>query len=166
MTRKVIIVGLGDHPETPFNDDGWEVWATAQHDDMNCTRFYQVHTGPGIPDNELGRDLPAPLYCYDRTHLLADELRDYPLQEAINLTQGYLECSIAYMLAHAILEGVSAIHLARIGCPFDAHHIYQRSNLEYLIGIARAKGITVTVQENSELLKSFWPDGRYGRCPQ
>lgn len=166
MKRKVAIFGLGDYPEPRMDFHGWERWATAQHDDLDCHRFYQIHTG-ALPDYLVNavKELPAPVYGVQFMPE-AQAWREYPLQDALDLTGGYLECSIAFMIAHAILEGVAEIYIARVGAPMDDHYAYQRACIEHLIGIARGRGIKVSWQPNCCLCKSFWDGGIYGKCRQ
>jgi len=64
-----------------------------------------------------------------------------------------------YLLGFAILNEVDEIHLYGIDLLCDGEYEYQRPNAEYLIGVARGKGIKVHIPEESALCKF---DHRYG----
>ena len=64
----------------------------------------------------------------------------------------YLESSIAYMMALAILEKVDRIGIWGVDLHCESEYVYQRPNLEYLIGLARGKGIKVFIPPQSALL--------------
>lgn len=92
----------------------------------------------------------------------------YPMEEVAKLVgkatakgTPYLESSIAYMLAQAILEmrpgGIQNFNGDKIGIwGVDLHceseYAYQRPNLEYLIALARGLGIKVFIPPQSQLL--------------
>ncbi len=84
----------------------------------------------------------------------------YPIEEVTKLIgktangTPYLESSIAYMMAMAILELKSGDKIGIWGVDLhcDSEYAYQRPNLEYLIGLARGRGIKVIVPPQSALL--------------
>jgi hypothetical protein len=65
----------------------------------------------------------------------------------------YLESSIAYMVAQALLElkPVDRIAIFGVDLHCESEYAYQRPNLEYLIGLARGKGIKVYIPPQSAL---------------
>lgn len=72
------------------------------------------------------------------------------------------ESSIAYPMALAIRQRPDEIGLYGINMAGDDEYAYQRSNMQYLIGFARAKGIKVTIHPDSRLFESQWTAGIYG----
>ncbi len=84
----------------------------------------------------------------------------YPIEEVTRLIgktangTPYLESSIAYMMAMAILElkPGDKIGIWGVDLHCDSEYAYQRPNLEYLIGLARGRGIRVIVPPQSALL--------------
>jgi hypothetical protein len=66
----------------------------------------------------------------------------------------YLESSIAYMVAQALLELKPGDRVGIWGVDLhcESEYAYQRPNLEYLIGLARGMGIKVYIPPQSALL--------------
>ncbi len=102
----------------------------------------------------------VPVYMLDRQDDIAQSVR-YPIEDVTALIGNatgkktpYLESSIAYMLALAILELKPGDRVAIFGVDLhcDSEYAYQRPNLEYLIGLARGRGIKVIIPPQSALL--------------
>lgn len=73
-----------------------------------------------------------------------------------------IESSIAYMLDVAISRKPEAIGLYGVSMAGDEEYAYQRPNVAYLVGLARGRGIKVTIHPDSKLFASQWPEGIYG----
>lgn len=73
---------------------------------------------------------------------------------ATGKTTPYLESSLAYMMAQAILELKAGDRIGIWGVDLhcDSEYVYQRPNLEYLIGLARGRGIKVYIPPQSALM--------------
>ena len=71
----------------------------------------------------------------------------------------YLTSSISYMLVLAMYEGFKEIHLYGVDMLQEEEYYYQRTGLEYLIGLARGSGIAVYVPPQSALLKANYTYG-------
>lgn len=81
--------------------------------------------------------------------------------------QPYIESSLAAMVAHAIWEHAQGQTVRKIGLwgidlDSASEYAYQRPNMEYLLGFARALGIQIYIPKESHLMRSFWTCGRYG----
>jgi hypothetical protein len=161
---KVAIVGLSQATRHLVPKQGWQVWGLAW--DSNACRYdrtFEIHADwrkDGPKHEAKLRDCPN-LYMA-RADLPGST--QYP-KEAIDLAGGYLESSIAYMFALAMHEGAQEIGLWGVEMKSDEEYGYQKPNMEYLIGLARGKGITVTLPEGCALLKpsnQFGYHGRYG----
>jgi hypothetical protein len=93
----------------------------------------------------------------------------YPFDEVEQTTGDYWCSSIAYMFALALHEGAEEIALYGVDMRGDNdEYAYQRPNMEYLIGLARGRGVLVTLPDACSLCKFVSPhdrdyDGRYGR---
>lgn len=72
------------------------------------------------------------------------------------------ESSVAYPMALAIQNRPQEIGIYGINMAGDDEYAYQRPNMQYLIGYARAKGIEVTLHPASRLFESQWTAGIYG----
>jgi len=160
--RRVAVIGCGggmmDIPA------GFERWGLPWSGDSSYDLYFEMHgkEDPRIDDayRRNLKDLEVPILAREKFDDVPN-LKEYP-QGAVDGVGGYIESSIGYILAYAIHEGVDEIFICGVGAPFDHHYHYQRGNIEYLIGLARGKGITVNVHEDSELLSSCWPSGIYG----
>ena len=95
-------------------------------------------------------------------HYKGQELIQYPFEKVLDEVGGYLESSIAYMIAFALIEGIGELELFGVSMANNSEYVYQKANCEYLIGFARGKGMKVSISPGAPLLMSEWVAGRYG----
>ena len=150
--RKVAVIAMGpSEAYAPWRDPDWEVWCMAWHPFVwHAQRAFEIHPidlvmqcrKPDYPEvlQEIW-DQGIPLYFQS----------NYPLKEISSLVGDYFGSSPAYLIAMAIYEGVDHIGIWGLDLSEDIYD-HQRPNIEYLIGFARGKGITVEVHEMSKLL--------------
>jgi len=100
----------------------------------------------------------VPIYMLEKHDDIPMSVR-YPIEEITELVgkatgreTPYLESSIAYMLAQAVLEKVGRVGIWGVDLHCESEYAYQRPNLEYLIGLARGKGVKVYIPPQSALL--------------
>jgi len=102
----------------------------------------------------------VPVVMLERHEDIPTSVR-YPMEDVLALvgkatgkSTPYLESSIAYMLAQAILELKPGDRVGIWGVDLhcDSEYGFQRPNLEYLMGLARGKGIKVYIPPQSALL--------------
>lgn len=162
----VAIVGFTDHrAQAPLGNPEWEVWGLNElYRYMPVEKFhrwFELHPRADF-ERETGGDKPHieallkfPIPCYT-TELWADAPNVVPLpKENIEAACGtYMTSSIAWMLGLAIAEGFKRIGLYGVDMAQDTEYAEQRPCVEYLIGLARGKGIEVTVPATSDILKS------------
>jgi hypothetical protein len=104
-------------------------------------------------------ELTVPVYMLQKEHDIPYSVA-FPMQEVADKLgktchgTAYLESSIAYMMALAILEMKAGDRIGIWGCDLatGGEYAYQRPNMEYLIGLARGKGIGVYVPPQNALL--------------
>lgn len=176
--RKIAIVGRCDNTRghAPFDDDSWEIWGLAWDNLLRVDRLFEVHDhwktggyfeGGGDTANEdylaWLRGCACPIYLLEADPDVPTSVA-YPVDEVKKLVGGnpYLESSVGYMLALAILENADRIGIWGVDLSLDEEYAYQRPNTEYLIGLARGRGIKVFVPPDAALLSSAWDSGRYG----
>ena len=147
-----------------------ERWGLPWSGDSGYDMYFEMHHKTVRPFTDAYRkklrELEVPVIMQDA---FPDIPNSYAFpKEAVAAVNGYIESSIGYMLAYAIhiADEIDAIDIFGVGAPFDSHYVYQRANLEFLIGVACGAGIKVSVHENSELLTSFWNAGIYGFDPE
>lgn len=114
---------------------------------------------------------PFPVYLHDcreagcadlppetRSHTPYDfpnwpNARPFPFK-AIEAKYGqYFSSTPAWMLAFYLLEGYTEVGIYGIHLATEWEYIYQRPNMEFLIGMALAQGVQFTIPERSSLLK-------------
>ena len=161
MDLKVAIIGLASstHDQAPWDDVTWEKWGLPWDDAgwPKMSRHFEMHDMRLLMSDYSRRkegyfdrlkDCPA-LYTQE----------NYPF-EAVgeSIGQEYWNSSIAYIMAMAIHEGAKEIAIYGVDMSGSDEYGYQRPNMEYLIGLARGKGVKVTIPKESELCK-FQPTG-------
>lgn len=164
MGLKVAIVGLSpSHDLAPWNDSTWQKWGIVYDPNVyELDRVFEIHDIrqlKGQADwpwlSKRMQDLEL-VYVQHETPEIPNGV-PYPLEEVSKISD-YLCSSIAYMTLLAIHEGASEIAIWGVDMKSGEEYGYQKANMEYLIGLARGRGITVHVPDSSPLLK-FNPVG-------
>jgi hypothetical protein len=149
----------------PWHDETWELWSHA-----SCR-----HMGSRDPDllfdlhpPELWRDPTKktwdPKYATwlttNRIPIMMQKVYadvpasiKYPFATMITeFPRGYMTNHLAYMVALALMEGVT--HLAVYGCDYGTNSEYgpQRGSAEYWLGVAEGRGVRVLLPPGCDLL--------------
>lgn len=163
MGLKVAIVGMGESAKfAPWGDPAWQKWGLA-NDRVNFSRldcYFEIHDmalleqayGAGLEDYLERLGMCQRLYMQGA---YLPNATAYPFEQVIE----YLQSSIAHMFALAMTMA-HAISLYGVDMKSEGEYAYQKPNMEYLIGLARGRGIEVTIHESSPLCKN--PNVRYG----
>lgn len=145
----VVIVGMAPNRVIPENCELWGMlWDDEWH---RFDRLFDPHEPELYPlylDTDRIEDACVPVYLHN----------SMPIMDMIAITGDYYQCTPAYMLGMAIMEGVEDIIITGVTAREDRS--IQRANLEYLIGFARGRGINVEVIGDSDLL-TFTPIEHY-----
>lgn len=187
--KKVAIVGFASSTrlKAPFGDPAWEIWGMNQLYRFipRATRWFELHphTGPRsyLADQAPGTDYvgwmrtcPIPLYMVSRREDFPASI-GFPLEHLIEefglndvrpdmQGKGYFHSSVDYMLALAISEGFEQIGVWGVDMTHDTEWGYQKPSGSFWLGLARGRGIKVTLPVESALLNN---EGyRYGFDPQ
>ncbi len=173
--KRVAIVGLSQATRhlIPWYRGDWEVWGLAWDSSRyDLHRTFELHDMPDMVKDQpnLDKYLANIAQC-NRPYMVEKyipEATAYPYDEVIADVGDYFCSSIGLMLALAIHEKYDEIALYGIDMRADEEYAYQRANCEYLIGLARGRGIKVIVPEQSPLCKFESPPnreyaGRYGK---
>ena len=172
--RKVACLG-GAHTlkYTPWFDPTWELWAHASCRHL-CKRdpdlLWDLHP------SELWRDPKKKTWDPKYTKWIATNrvpimMQDvypdapasmrYPIEQVQTEFQlGYMANHLAYMVALALIQGVT--HLGIFGCEYDTNSEYgpQRGSAEFWLGIAWGRGVHICLPPTSSLLNR--PHLEYG----
>lgn len=175
--RKIAIIGKcsSTRHHSPMGMNDWEMWCLGWDPTPVVNRLFEIHANwQSFQGQDKGQDAgfhrrwlmyqKVPVYMNDVYEDIPNSVK-YPLDEVADLIgrtakgHPYLESSIAYMMALAMLEYSKNKEPMRIGLwgidmnP-DTEYSYQKPNMEYLIGFARGMGIKVFVPPESALLTS------------
>ena len=172
--KKIAIVGFtGSRDKAPWGDPEWEIWICNNlwklvpdqwhalfdlHDhatitsDPEQTAFLSGQDGmrPGGQDrvNLNGRPVvvwePLPEW---------QTAVPYPKAQTLQAFRPYFSNSISWMIAAAIAQQATEIHIYGVDMATNTEYAAQRPSCEYFIGLAEGMGIKVHVPDESDLLK-------------
>jgi len=148
-------------------DRTWEKWGLAWDLLPVCDRYFEMHAfWRNFRDNKEDAEehwrflagLSVPVYMRQVEKDIPTSV-EYPF-DAVGMcikqfNQGvpYLESSIAFMLGLAILEKADWVGVWGVDMGTTTEYFYQRPNMEYLIGLARGRGIKVVIPTACALMK-------------
>ena len=109
------------------------------------------------------RKHPGPIYT-SIVHPDFPSLVEYPLQDVIGAVgTAYFNNTVAYAVVYAIHIGVKKLSL--FGCDYSygeaGHEGTGRACVEFWLGVAAAKGVHVSVSDNSTLMDAMHPDRKF-----
>lgn len=164
MGLKVAVIGLSPttHGKAPWIDAEWQKWGLpwdahwARLDrafELHDLRLLEgEHSRRGADYMDRLRGIGS-LFMQEAYPSIGNAMR-YPFEAvAESIGAYYFNSSIAYALALAIHEGAEEIGIWGVDMKGEDEYAYQRPNMEYLIGVARGKGIKVYVPDESPLCK-------------
>jgi hypothetical protein len=160
--RKIAVVGLAPSTrnQAPFEDSAWEKWGLAQDVESYpyLNRAFEIHPLSFVKSlnrpyrsEERMREFDIPLYMQEAYPEIPNAIA-YPIEDVISVVGDYFNSSVAYMIGLAILEEVDCIGIWGVDMAGDDEFGYQRPNAEYMIGVARGKGIDIVIPKESSLL--------------
>lgn len=175
--KRIAIVGFASSTrmQAPFDDQTWEIWAMNQlyRYIPRATRWFEMHQHEGpysyVADMVPGTDYiswmrgcPIPLYMVSRHPEFPNSIT-YPLDQMIaEFGTDLFHSTVDYMMALAIHEGFEEIGIWGIDMAHDTEYEHQRPSGSFWCGMARGKGIKVTIPPESALLHKAH---RYGYEP-
>lgn len=177
--RKVCIVGFAKTSRdlAPYSDPEWEIWGVndAWSFAHRADRWFEVHS-TWIYEWELRRskghldwlrqfgEAGGIVYLLDARPDMPHAVA-YPFETVCNAlwperaaegdhktSRPYLTSSIAYMQALAIAEGFREIAVVGVDMAADSEYAAQKPCCEYLIGLAKGRGIKCWLPETCGLL--------------
>ena len=164
--RKIAILGTAPSSIAlaPYNDPSWEIWniGANQVHGQRFDRWFELHTkyvlesaGAWVPRlpflKEAGNKLIVGHLC---TNEELPEAQLFPLKEITEVFGSYFTSTVAWMIALAIYEGVDQIGLWGVDMIGDLEYSYQRSGCEYMLGIAKGRGIKIVLPPQCPLLRA------------
>jgi len=169
---KVAIIGTAPSSRmlAPFDDPDFEIWGCSPYfnietktfcDLPRMTRFFELHkfNEPALVEKLREAEVDGykrwlkSLECEVITQEPLENCVIYPVDSIVAEFGDYFTNSIAYMIAYAIQEGASEIHLYGVDMAASDEYGSQRPSCEYFLGVAAGRGIKVFVPKVSDLLK-------------
>ena len=173
---KVAIVGFADGHRrlAPWTDPTWEIWGLNRlHSAMTdvpfrADRWHEMHDLRKFYENDVEhrewmRRFPGPIYIRPQDVGVYDipTAQPYPvnaiLEDFGDGSHAYMTNSISWQVAMAIGMGFKEIALFGVDMAQDVvlgnEYRGQRPSVEFLIGYAVGKGITVHIPDGSDILK-------------
>ena len=167
--RKVCTVGFAETTKylVPYEDTSYEVWSLNQHYRFmpRASRWFEIHQRKDyladmVKDTDyLGwlQRCQMPLYVTDLHADLPtaipfpiEAFRDLaPIWEQDRATglyrkREYMQSSLLYMLALAVMEDFDLISLYGIDLVVGKEYHYQKPNMEWFLGFAQGRGYEIT----------------------
>ena len=164
--RKIAIIGGARTIRfVPWHDPTWELWSHASCRDK-CARepdvLFDIHP-PELWKNPKNKWWDPTYYTWlQQNHLPIYMQEHYPEvpasirfpfeQMVTEFPRGYMTNSLCYMVALALMEGVT--HVGIYGCHYDSSSEYaaQRGCAEYWLGLAEGRGVQVLIPPGCDLL--------------
>lgn len=166
--RKVVICGTGAGIQrAPFDKTGYEFWGLQGHWSLGkkFNRVYELHTPKALDGMNI--EVAAGDWLYKNvSHCHPKATKCFGNAEIFNF-QKYLDkygksafaCSISWMLAEAIEEKVDEILIYGVTLSGKEEYKRQKPSVYAFVLVARALGIKVYVDRESELFSNGWVYG-------
>lgn len=189
--KKVAIVGFAETTrlKAPFHDQSWEIWAMNQLYRFipRATRWFEIHPHEGphsyladaVPGTDYAKwlaECPIPVYMVSHKPEFPTSVT-YPFRQMIEefgledirpdaRDKGYFHSSVDYMIALAISEGFQEIGVWGVDMTHDSEYGYQKPSGSFWLGVAKGRGIKLTLPKESALLKNEGYAYGYDPLPQ
>lgn len=173
--RKVGLIGGAPNSLAcaPWQDPSWEFWAHASvvlaTPKGRCDRLFDLHPKRCFMEEQKHgfanyyqflKRCRTPIYMQEQYEAIPAAVK-YPLTLVMQQWPGTPFGSItAYMIALALLEGVTHLGLFGIEYAHASEYEEQRANAEHWVGIAKGSGVAVVIPAVSPFCHE--PTLRYG----
>lgn len=163
MKKKVCIIGTASTMlKTPWDDKSFDFWACSPvitHPGMEKKKFnllFELH-GENYYLNEKILERLNKVTCPILMKKKVDKIKTsekLDFEKMIEFFNGrkYYTSTISFMIAYAIMQGYSEIHLYGVHMSASEEYGHQRQACEYWLGVAEGRGIKIYVPEESEIL--------------
>jgi len=162
---KVNIIGLGSSwKKAPMEGETWSMNAIVLKRPVKL--IFSMHpidewlqtATYGEEVLEKMQELDIPVITVEKDERLPNATL-FPIDE---MPSKYFTNSIAYMIAYAIYEGATTIHLYGVPLVLKDEYREQRACIEFWLGMAMGKGIDVTIYGGTSLFTNGVHAGLYG----
>ena len=177
--RRIAIVGTAPTwKDVPWDDPTLEVWCLNDMWVMNlprADRWYDLHPFHKMIFREKDQpinqhDVPAgyfvrpaghlewlkkqtiPVYVQDAAQLGSPSAKTFPRAAILERFGPHFASTPAWMIAHALMEGATEIHIYGIHLATEWEYVRQKPNLLFFIGLAAAMGCKLVLPRGCPLL--------------
>lgn len=165
--RKIALIGYAPNVRhTPWSDPTIEIWGL---NDQPWTMpridvLFEIHSPDVIKQEghwDRLKEFNRPIFMQDHYDEIPTSIR-YPMEAVTQefridgTDRPFLTCSASLMLAVAIMSQPTPERIDVYGVDMaqDTEFSHQRPSCEFFLGVAYGKGIKVSVQNSSDLLKA------------
>lgn len=147
--KEVVILGKG-HTRILCPISHSNIWGVNDvfnivNPEIMPSRIYDLHDNRHLSDNWLRNDKFRGEFI---------NKKNFPLKEILNTFNiSYFTNSISYMIAHAIYERYDTISLYGVDMVQELEFIYERPCVDFWLGYAMAKNISIVLPATSSFLK-------------
>lgn len=165
--KKVAIVGKAPSSRglAPFDDPTWEIWTCStlgvNKEVPRISRHFEIHPLDWYRKKDAMRPYydwltrcKMPVYLSKVDPAIPTGVA-YPLDTIVERFGSYFTNTVSWMMALAIHEHASHIHVYGVDMAADTEYGTQRPSCEYFLGLARGIGIDIYVPPQADLLKSY-----------
>ena len=171
LEKRVALIGaMPSRRHAPLDDPRWEVWSLNRilpidrHGRLRSDRWFELHPWTAQDEHDIAwlHENPVPCYTLDTWPWVTNSVR-FPLEQvqAAFPKRSYYTCTFAFQIALALLEGVQEIGLWGVDLPLGSprEQTVERACVEYWLGLAEGRGVTITLPEECTML---WRPYLYG----
>lgn len=161
--KKIAIIGFTPtRDEAPWADPTFEKWACNNlhlhlRPDQPWDRLYDLHDYKTISSDKAHeaflRTCDKPVFVWQPRPEWPASV-EFPKQDVLDSFGNYFTNSISWMVAHAILEGVTELHIYGVDLAQGTEYANQRPSCEHMLGVAQGRGVKIFIPQTSDLLKT------------
>lgn len=163
---KLVIVGTANTwNKAPYKDESFDFWGlNGLHgftDQAGVSpRFqmwFQIHKKERVFEQKQHlawlKSCPLPILMQDHYEEIPSSIK-YPKDEIMERYRNYFESTFSWMFTLAMEMGYEEIQVFGVHVSADSEYVLQRPNVEYLLGLAEGRGISVYVPPEADILQS------------
>ena len=171
--KKIAIVGFtASKDEAPWGDPSFEIWICNNLWKFCPNYWHRLYDLHGAKDTVKDKEHAAFLQGQPQKHQDGTEIRldprpvfcfepqkdwptakEFPRKEINDKLGRYFTNSISWMIAHALMEKVTELHIYGVDLATSGEYSAQRPSCEWMIGVATGMGVKVYIPPQSDLLK-------------
>lgn len=160
--RKIVLIGTGvGASRAPLSDPNSENWGLSGLWNVPgiYKRIYEIHSATHLTAAKIAAEKGKWMQEHI-THIHPTLKASFPNAEVVEFERHikkydkYFTSSFSWMLAEAIEEKPDCIEIFGITLSGDGEYSHQKPGASYLIGWARALGIKVVIDRESELMSA------------